>query len=73
VFVCILPGKAVLEMTYIVSGGTLNLLTHDGQLKIFGRVEIRRLWMLKISIWLLFFFKIVFIPKFCIVRYKFLD
>jgi len=25
VFVCILPGKAVSEMTYTVSGGTLNL------------------------------------------------
>jgi len=24
VFVCILPGKAVFEMTYIVSGGTFN-------------------------------------------------
>jgi len=33
VFVCILPGKAVPEMTYAVSGGTLNpthSLTHVG-------------------------------------------
>jgi len=32
VFVCILPGKAVPEMTYTVSGGTLNpthSLTHS--------------------------------------------
>jgi len=29
VFVCIPPGKAVPEMTYTVSSGTLTLLTHS--------------------------------------------
>jgi len=29
VFVCILPEKAVSEMTYTVSGGTLSLVTHS--------------------------------------------
>ena len=33
VFVCILPGKAVPEMTYTVSGGTLNP-THSLTLKV---------------------------------------
>jgi len=39
VFVCILPGKAVPEMTYTVSGGTLNpthSLTHVNSLQ--GRI-----------------------------------
>jgi len=40
VFVCILPEKAVSEMTYTVSGGTLNpthSLTHENMNKAINR------------------------------------
>jgi len=72
VFVCIPPGKAVLEMTYTVSGGTLNFI-HSLTLltlpKIFA-IKQESVIFMELKFFTEFHFKLLTEPSRCKLRTK---